>query len=269
MNFEEFLLIESESNYKTEINDIEQLKELLNTHCKNADFKYPIIRGMRGKATGYIFEGKNSKRTSISPGSFHNLFVDENIKKKGPEYPLRGACIIGLSDTGKKSTDYTEVFGKDKYVIFPYDDVIIGVCDDYDILKTIFVDKIFPDLPILNDLRRGWLNVKYGYGESDNLATYTSIAQPVNDIYEMISKEKHNDDFYFKMFNKVLKNMTKAEMKKTFLKLFSIENMRFKFIKNADIKQYKTKEVWVSGKCVGIKLEVYEELLKQGFKIGQ
>ena len=269
MNFEEFLLIESESNYKVEINDIEQIKELLNTHCKNADFECPIIRGMRGKATGYIFEGKNSKRTSISQGSFHNLFVDENIKKKGTEYPLRGSCIVGLTDTSKKSINYTDTFGEDKYVIFPYDDVIIGVCDEYDILKTIFVDKIFPDLPILNDLRRGWLNAKYGYDESDNLATYTSIAQPVNDIYEMISKEKHNDDFYFGMFNKVLKGMTKAEMKKTFLKLFSIENMRFKFIKNADIKQYKTKEVWVSGKCVGIKLEIYEELLKQGFKIGQ
>jgi hypothetical protein len=268
MNFKEFLLIESESNYKTEINDIEQIKELLNTHCKNADFKYPIVRGMRGKATGYIFEGKKGKRTSISPGSFHNLFVDENIKKKGTEYPLRGACIIGLSDTDKKSVDYIKVFGKDKYVIFPYDDVIIGVCDEYDILKTIFVDKIFPDMPFLNDLRRGWSNAKYGYDE-DNVPTYTSIDQVIDDIYEMISKEKYHDDFYFGMFNKVLKNMTKAEMEKTFLKLFSIENMRFKFIKNADIKQYQRKEVWVSGKCVGIKLKVYEELLKQGFKIGQ
>lgn len=102
MNFEEFLLIESTSNYKTEINDIERIKELLNVHCKNADFEYPIIRGMRGKATGYIFEGKNSKRTSISAGSFHNLFVDEDIKKKGTEYPMRASCIIGLTDMDKK-----------------------------------------------------------------------------------------------------------------------------------------------------------------------
>ena len=267
MNFEQFLLQEAKS-YKIEALNIDKIKELLNQYCKKADLQYPIMRGMRGTADGYIIEGNKGSRTSITAGSFHNLFIDANIKKLSPEYPLRSNCVIGITGSDKTSIKYAESFG-DVYALIPYDDTYIGVCDEYDILASSFKTKQFDIFYQINDIRKGWINAKFGYGAYHNLTQYKNMTNIVNDIYNLMSNKDFKHEGSFNNFNDILEGASKQKIKSIMLKLFDTKNIGVSFIKNYQIVDHIYKEAWVGGPCVAIKLDIYKQLIESKFKINE
>lgn len=258
MKFEQYLLLESEV-------DLSEVKRLLNKYCKQSDIKFPIYRGMSGGKEQHIISPR--ERMSISPAAFHNLYLDQNIKNMGTKYPLREKCLIGIthSDDGG-ALKYANNFGDDTYVLFPMDDAIIGLCDEYDILKTIFIDKPSIYLATLNDMRRGFISAYYGY--SSELPNYKTTNEFMNDFYNMITYNKFEDEHHFKTFNAVFSGMSKEEMNNYFLKIFEPKNMRINFVSPKELRKYQKKEVWVGEKCVMMGLKQYRKLLKDGFEIG-
>lgn len=249
MKFLDYL---NESAYKTDI-DEKTAMELLNSHCKNADFRYPILRGMRGKSDAYIFEGRNGDRKSLT-GGLHNISIDHNLKNINRLYPLRSKCIIGISGTGNKSLSTARGFGSDLYAVFPYDDVLIGTCSEQDILATVFKRGMFDNGETVNDAR-GKLN--------DIVSTYNNF-KSIDDAADHINgyvEENPGSD----LDNIFDDPETTADI---LADIYSIKNLGLKFITNDEISKYDYKEMWVSDKCVAIKYDLYKKLLSEDFKIG-
>src|SRR5574344_2183201 len=130
MKFIDFLH-ENTNSYKTKIS-IDKAKQLIKDHCKNIDLKRPLWRGMRDTDNSFILHGEKGNRVSITDGNYHTVIIDHNISKNKLNYPLRSKSIICITDKGKSNT---EIFGDERYAILPFDNTVIGVVPESDILS--------------------------------------------------------------------------------------------------------------------------------------
>lgn len=255
MNFNAFL----KESYKDEISEDEALA-IFTTHCKNAKFRYPIIRGMRGTSNFYTFEGNKGNRSTLSLGYFHNIFIDENIKLNNIDCPLRSKSIIGVSGNTPHSIKTAKYFGDNLYVVFPYDNTVIGVSRYDDLLDSKFKQSISDDFETINEFSSFMKDAIFGkFVLPDKV--YTTMDQVIEDIFDLC--ERDEDSEIINNVKKIFGEDSKLEIKNKLLKLFSLENIDVKTIFNDEIKDNLEKEMWVGGKCLAIKYELYLKMISR------
>ncbi len=243
MGFKEFLNEQRENDYKTEIS-IEQAKEIFKKYCKNCDLERPLWRGMRGKNPSFILEGNKGSRKSINAKNYYTLLIDHFVQKKfGPNYPLRSKAIICASNS---EVGEVTSFGPDVYAIFPYDDVLIGVFPKADVWAIKFTQ---------NGVSLGSMRLNGMYEDAGIPDTnYESIVSALKKY--MSDENTSKSDRLYKVFEG-------QDVEKTLEEMY-IDGLQVEFINNKKAHSLRdAREMWISGKCLAIKKEVYFELKKE------
>lgn len=251
MKFIDFLN-ENTDSYKTKIN-IDKAKQLIKSHCKNIDLKHPLWRGMRDTDNSFILHGEKGNRVSITDGNYHTVIIDHNISKNKLNYPLRSKSIICITDKGKSNT---EIFGDERYAILPFDNTVIGVVPESDILSVdIGISDIYKFNEMLNDVL------------VDYVVTFKTINEIVDAIYKVVkdpslsnAKEtSYSNMTFFKLFGKLDEDgiLNKLES------LFNLDECRFKSVVSKDINYSKSNECWIGGGCIAIHEDIYDVLIKE------
>lgn len=243
MNFTEFLIQESKltNTYKTSI-DLDKALELVNTKCSDTKFERPLIRGMRGSDDAYIFEGQNGSRRSITKTNYNTVILDTVIKELDDKYPLRSASVIC---TTLDDIDSTDRFGNDKYVIFPYNDTIIGYLTKSTDLNYTKFD--------INGVQQG-TGAFRGILTSNKIGD-SSFAEIVKDIKSALN-DKNEDKRLLKLFGDV------TDVEQTLKDMYAPKNLGYDFGTMKDVKNKVDGECWIGGKCVAIKYDIWEKLKK-------
>ena len=247
MNFSDFLMTESESTYKTDIS-LEDALELIKTKCNDTNMKNPLVRGMRGTNDAYIFEGQKGNRRSITRTNFNTVILDEIIKELNPKYPLRSSSVIC---TTMEDIDSTERFGDNIYVIFPYDDTIIGyLTKSMDLNYTKFNAN---NKTHSNAMLRAYIHKL----DIDD----TSFPKIVKDIEKVLSpKYETDDDRALKFMVDVFGDDTKIEQK--LRDIYDPSNIGYAFGNMKEVQSKLDGECWIGGKCIAIHYDVWKDQLK-------
>lgn len=244
MDFNTFLNeSNSDGKYKTKIS-LSDAVEIFKKNCRDMDIDSPFWRGMRSTTKALILEGQRSNRDSISSIKFHNIFIDELIEESGKNYPLRSASIIAIGNDGESDA---RGFGDEIYAIYPFDGVVIGKCDNSDIL----IQRLkynHGDSYIISDLN-------YELSQMGNVGRHTTpnMETVANAIYKRLKKGA-----IYEEFEKVFGNLDLdadgiiAELKK----YYSLEN--FDFITSKKSNDHGD-EIWIGGKCLAIHVDHLDE----------
>ena len=255
MKFAEFL-IESENGYKTKI-DLDKAKKLINDLCKNIDLHKPLWRGMRDDEDAFILHGEKGNRVSITDGNYHNVMIDHNIKINKLNYPLRSKSIICITNRGKSNTD---IFGPERYAILPFDNTVIGVVPESDILS---VGLGAPDIHTFNAMLN---NVFFLHHYYNGKITFKTVSDLVDAIYKVVKdpslsnagKTSYENEYFFKTFGELDEEGILDKLES----LFDLDKCGFKSIVSKDINYSKSNECWIGGGCIAIHESVYDELIK-------
>lgn len=240
MKFSEFIM--EKTSYKTEISK-DEILEIFKTNCKNSDIKIPLWRGMRGSEPAFILEGQKGSRQSINNSNHYTIAIDHFLKKKGSDIPLRSKSIVAGSHD---MIDDVKNFGPDIYAIFPFDNVKIGVVPEYDLWGIKF--EINDYLVTLNKLN-GLYN-DAGITDEDYFSFNRELKKYV---------EEHKDDKSDKLVRYFI---DEDHVDSTLREIYETE-MGFRFVDSRQVKHIDANEVWIGGKCLAIKLEVYNEIKKE------
>jgi len=248
MNFKQFLNeAKSDGKYKTNISLIDAV-EIFKSNCRDMDIDSPFWRGMRSTNKALTLEGQRSTRDSISSIKFHNIFIDELIEESGKHYPLRSASIIAIGNEGKSDASG---FGDEVYAIYPFDGVVIGKCDDSDILRQ-RLKYNHGDSYIISDLN-------YELSQMGNVGRRTTpdMETVADAIYKRLKKGVIDDEFE-KVFGKLDLDVDGiiAELKK----YYSLDN--FDFITSKKSNDHGD-EIWIGGQCLAIhddQLDEFKEM---------
>lgn len=118
--------------YRTPIKSLDDLKALLNKHCGDAlkTFSTPIVRGMRDGGDFLILRGEDGHRESRNTSNYYTRILDHVLGEDG--FPLRSKSIICASWPNQ---DHAALYGP-LHMLFPMNDVPIGVCQGPDIFTT-------------------------------------------------------------------------------------------------------------------------------------
>lgn len=248
MKFATFLLESSISNgqYKTPITE-EKALELIKEHCSKV--KNPFYRGMKKQASQfYIFQGDKGSRLSSThkeSGNYYNTLMDKFIQEKGANLPLRTKSIICANQA---NYNHIEHFGDQRFVVFPYDDTVIGYLPAFDI----WYCKLKLGARLIGFLDFNELLSNVG---SINSLDYDKL---IDDIKRVIS-----DDY-------VAPNglaLTSAKTLKSYFKDGDVEEILRKafnevsfFFGDASKDDNQEREVWIGGPCVAIELNTYYKL---------
>jgi len=232
--------------------DLEKAKDVLIDKCKGQNFEMPLWRGMRDTGETALLHGKKVDRVSKDGNNLHTLMFAQTFKKN--MLPLRHKAIITYSNKGKP---YAKGYGK-LYAIFPYNDANIGICKTND---------------ILNDM-----NTKYNktieelnYGISD-LFKFDGKFKELSEVKEAIKNAKEkgfgNNDLD-DIFTDELLNSDVDTIYDVIVDLYDPKYFQFK---RTVIKNYKDttptgQELWFSDTCVAIRVDVWEKLVEEGFKL--
>lgn len=244
MDFKTFLNeSKSDGKYKTKIS-LSDAVEIFKKNCRDMDIDSPFWRGMRSTTKALTLEGQRSNRDSISSIKFHNIFIDELIKESGKNYPLRSASIIAIGNDGESDA---RGFGDQVYAIYPFDGVIIGKCNDADILRQ-KLNHDHGDSYIISDLN-------YELSQMGNVGRRTSpnMETVAESIYKRLQKGVIDDEFkkVFGTLDLDVKGII-AELKK----YYSLDN--FDFVTSKKTSDHGD-EIWVGGECLAIHIDHLDE----------
>lgn len=279
MDFKTFLLESSdkpeldEPSYKKVITEQEAIK-LIKSHCKNVDPEHPLYRGMKayGRSQEFLsMEGQKGSRKSSETSNHYTLIIDHFLKQDYRSAPLRGASLICTNDK-----NYAGNYGK-TYVLFPYDDVEIGKCDEEDIWGyrvSIGDGSVSAKIADVND---------YLAEVIDNPKSYQDIVNALSKFLEDEENEKSSSrmakDIYASFKGDWIdRGMDEEEEWSEADKKDVVEgalegayhpesnfNMEFGTYKELEIDELDSHhEFWFGGKCVAIEYGRYKELLSEG-----
>ena len=235
ITFKQYL---QEARYRTDISN-ERAIDLLKAHCSDAlkNIDTPLVRGARAaREEAYIFQGDLGSRTSAHSNSNHYSVLFDEFN--GPEgYPLREKSVIMLNWAGfKDAARWGEV-----YAIFPFDGVKIGVCPFKD---------IWDGSPFQIGTSEESKNLKFWniWFEDQGIpdGNFDSIVDAVEEIL---------DDDSDKHYDQVVKVFTKGQVRNQLYKAYSAKSQRFQLADTDTVYDIPgAHELWISGKCVAIKL---------------
>lgn len=197
---------------------------LTNPHCV-------IYRGTHsGSEHPYeILHGEAGERMSANTTNHYTVILDHVLGKRG--YPKRSASIICSTDEGK-----AEQYGT-VYRIFPFDNVVIGVCPTFDIFHT-FVDLDGSRKPI--------------YQWNDSFDDWNISDSSWEDFLESAVKSKMPE----------FRGKTKQEIESMITLGYAVKS-GFNTTTPNQMKKFpkSDRELWIGGKCLAIREDKFEEFM--------
>lgn len=221
---------------------------LLKSKCKkNISKGITLYRGMRNGADFIIGHGENGNRKSIKISNHYTKIIDEQLISLDSSYPLRSKSVI--------CTNYEEHasnFGT-LYVVIPFDNIILGICDSYDIWYTTVKIGNFKDYQLYK-LNTIWDAI----GVDDTFNSLESFAKMVDNEYKAMVKGYVSEyKPLLDMFNGI--NDIQGEI----IRAYSIKNLKIKFKKSQLSSMSGKHEVWFSGECIMIKKSIYDDFMSE------
>lgn len=238
MRFKDFLL---EAKHRKDIS-IEKALELIKSECKDMDLKFPLWRGTK-KSTekAYLIQGELGGRSSANTSNHYTVIMDHFLVPKG--FPARAKSIILASND---NYSYARGFGR-LYAIFPFDGVPIGVCEDEDIWDSKI--QIGDSRPQKIDY---WNDFFDDAGIPDY--SYEDLVQGIKDALADEEDEHHN----------LIKNRfgNEKRVEKLLEEAYTPPSLNVKVMTSKQVKNLDKKELWISGKCVAIRYDVWDKLMR-------
>lgn len=238
MKFSEFLLSEGaeRGDYK-KIIDLDEAVDIFIKYCNNMDVNSPYYRANAKKDKYMVLHGELGERVGTTSVNYHNVVLDYQIKQMGDGTPLRSKSIIGIGNNG--GDDVVGMYGKNLYMLYPYNDVPIMRCSANDILYMKSGGRYITDSTdhiemIINKLR---------------VSSFSELVDLLHNAeYPVHSKIKADLD-----------GKSKEEIEKYLIKIFDIKE--FTKIDNA-VDNKNKHEIWVGGKCLAVHIDNKDDFLK-------
>lgn len=244
MRFKDFLR-EAGKRHREDIS-LERAKQLLAENCKDADIMAPMWRGSKKASEEvYLITGENSVRSSANTSNHYTVCIDEFLPALG--YPKRSASIICTNYRGKGyARSYKDTKGA-LYAIIPFDGVKMGQTKYADIWEAEFElgEGRMQNIQEWNDMF-----------EEAGIPDY-SYEDMVNGIKETLDdpEAEYNDEMYdvfraSRDVEQILKG-SYGNPKALGVTLITSKDL------NPDERGH---EIWVGGKCLAIRHDVWKEL---------
>lgn len=232
--------------HKTKIDAAEAVR-LINAHCRDAlANKEPLYRGMRGTdSDGFILHGEASKRHSANTSNYYTIILDHFLPADG--FPKRSESIILANNSGTASG-----FGEEVYAIFPYDGVKIGICYGSDLWFS-------PSFKIGNSDRKNQINDWNETWEYHDLPS-TSYEDFVRAIKERIGTGYDKKSKWYSSLAEIFG--TASNVEPALKEAYSSDTLKMELATSKTIDNYENKshELWISGKCVAIRLSEWRKM---------
>lgn len=237
--------------------DVETAIGLLNTHCKDALWMLqknaPIWRGQSTfKGKFIVIDPTKSERRSQNTSNYYTELLDHNPLNAKIGLPKRRFSIIG-------STNYNRArvyasWENEPYAVIPFDGVKIGCVGREDIWDTEIevldvhksIDRFnkdeFPDIfrdDTIESMKE--LSDKLASGDKDEFSRVKGVFYLDTNEYDDIIKT----DFLGYLF-----------------KCYGPKSTKFKAATSATVDTSKKQEVWIGGKCVLIKYNIWKQMVK-------
>lgn len=248
VQFSDYVLMEAieEKAYSKKLTiDIEGAMNLFVKNCNNMEWSKPLFRGATDRGDFVLVEGQNGGRESAhARGNHYTIFIDQFLKKNNKDYPLRSKSII-CSTSKNDATAYADENSKGAlYVLYPFNNVKIGVCEDNDIqnttLKSPINDHMLDFLDVLGDA-----NIRDDKGFDDIVE---SIVYEINEEGNSHLSDWFGTDVSYEDVVDILQDV------------FSVKGLGFSLIDNQKIESIKEdRECWIGGKCLMIKYDVWKK----------
>lgn len=236
--------------------DLESAKSILLDKCKGQDFSKPLWRGMRDKGPELLLHGKKVSRDSKDGNNIHTLMFDQTFKQN--MLPLRSKSIIVYSNKGKP---YAKGYGK-LYAIFPYNSANIGVCKTNDILNErntkydISIEDMNYSIGALLNTDKKFTSLAELKEEISKLKNVDNARGLARDIIDVVGADVFNSGDTNLIYNTIV----------------DLYNPKYFNFKRTFISGYKDttptgQELWFSDTCVAIRVDTWEKLVEEGFKL--
>lgn len=243
MRFKDFLL--REAKHRQDIS-VEKARELIEQNCSDMDIRKPFWRGSQNATEeAYLIQGELGGRSSAVSSNHYTVIMDHFLPKKG--FPLRSKSIILTNNDGANyARQYAGGHVGGLYAIFPFNGVPIGVCGEKDIwaLKTQIGDGNAAKLDKLND----WFEEA---GIPDY--SYEDLVQGIQD-----GLEEHDDTS--RMLSRFFGSGDHIEDELRIAYTPPVLDVSLHTSKT--VPEDKSRELWISGKCVAIHLDVWEKMFE-------
>ena len=251
-----YLINESRS---TVINE-EDIPDFLNTNCAQALKQYKssgvcIYRGLKNENISVLTDPtKGRPRHSIDISNYYTLLIDNLPSWK--KYPKRSRSIIGATDA-QTAYDY----GTNNYIVFPFDNVKIGVCSRIDIWYSFHntvgnlraltqnLEMLFIKTTNMKNFDKDWKLLTKTFKESEKFAK--NNPEEFNVILKKIGF-LHSNEFYeilHKPYIEVLNYYMDPNLNE--FRLFTPKD---------SLKSASHNEVWVGGKSLLVQDEYLYDL---------
>ncbi len=237
--------------------DVETAIGLLNTHCKDALWMLqknaPIWRGQATfKGKFIIIDPSKSERRSQNTKNYYTELLDYNPLNAKIGLPKRRFSIIGSTDYARAKV-YAS-WENQPYAVIPFDGVKIGCVGNEDIWDTeieilgttksidMFNEDEFPRLfkdDTIESMKK--LSDKLASGDKGAL-------RRVQQVFELESND-YND-------------IIKPDFLGYLFKCYGPKSTKFKVATSATVDTSKKQEVWIGGKCVLIKYNIWKQMVK-------
>jgi len=249
---------------------VKELMKLLNKNCKHATDKFfktnfGIFRGMSDGPEVIQVQYNKGTRTTENTHDYYRMIIDTHPDFQGTDLPKRNKAMIAST-----SREYATGYGEALYVVFPFDNTIIGVVPQHDIFDLNFkvfdreanVDGISTMINRIFTNARGAGNKKVKVGiitpeifvkNIDEIGMERVVTSLQNGWSPFIKDEDMGAKEFAKKFG--------ISDGKTFLdylyKTLSPQNLKFKALlpQNFYSQAPNDKEVWIGDKCILVSAE--------------
>ena len=243
MRFKDYL---REARHREDVS-VEKAIELIKAHCKDARIGYPLWRGTKkAQEEAYVIQGDLGERTSANTTNHYSLIMDQFLPAQG--YPARGKSIILAAHD---NIVYARTYGK-VYAIFPYDGVPIGVVPTEDIWYVRF--KMGGETQART--MEKWNEILDNAGVTD-----FSYYDLVEGIKETLSNDQ---DESYDMFDRIFGSISNVE--DVLEKAYSAKNLGLRLTTSKERIQ-GDRELWIGGKCVALRHDIWEKVLDKMGKV--
>lgn len=241
MKYKDYIVLLEHDDVGNEYKSIITIDEALNIFFDKCDKNHnlDIYRGIRVNRLGdndktperygvcNIIEAQKGHRTSMNTTNHYTVILDELIKEKDINYPLRSKSIITSTQRA-----YAMEYG-DLFRVVPYNDVVLGVVPTHDIWRVTMKGYTIKQI-------------------NDFMSDVGIKATNIKDISKQI--ENLSDD----EFDKLHGLFERGNIEKSIRELYDLDTLDFEFVNSSKYKTNNHSEVWIGGKCLLIDEKIYK-----------
>lgn len=230
---------------------------LLKTKCSNS-LKYCIdnddyiYRGLTNSNPRLLTDTSKGKLRKSTTFNYYNLLLDNLESWKN--YPKRQKSIICTTNFS-----YSKTFGLESFIVFPFNNINIGVCPENDIWHSFRSTSLIYFGDELNEI----LNIILGSKSEKFDKDWKTFNKAIKDSEKIIkdSDKTINNEYYSNRLIWKEIFIKKRKYLEVFNEFFNPNKNRFKLMNSnkLKLKGNLSSEIWFSGKAVLInKFEFFE-----------